>query len=135
MKRLIRSFLFILVIAVLLTGCQNRSKPLCRFVTQIDITCSHDGTVLQRRYTDNNKMQAVLLYLRLLRTDIPYFDLPDTKPPTEFQIIVSLSDGAQRVYAQKDYRLFKSGQSGWLGIQPEQAMELYRLVYFFESDS
>lgn len=134
MKGLMRSIFLILIVAVLLTGCQSRSKPLCRFVTQIDITCTQDGTVLQRRYTDNDKMQAVLLYLRLLRTDIPYFDLPDTTPPTEFQIIVSLSDGAQRVYSQKDYRLFKNDQSGWMGILPEQAMELYRLVYFFESD-
>ena len=134
MKRLLRSFFLVLIAAALLAGCQKDTEPLCRYVTQIDITCSYDGTVLQRRYTSNDKMQAVLLYLRLLRTDIPYFDLPDNKPDAEFQIIVSLSDGVQKIYSQKDYRLFKNGQDGWMGIAPEQAADLYRLVYFFESD-
>ena len=44
MKRLLRSFFLVLIAAALLAGCQIDTEPLCRYVTQIDSTCSYDGT-------------------------------------------------------------------------------------------
>ena len=117
-----------------LWGCGSRQKILCRFVTQVDITCDYKNVPVRRHYTDTKKMEAVLLYLRLLQTGgAPEID-PDTVDADVFEITVTLSDGQQRVYAQKDHRYFRRGSAGWMNIPPEQAHGLYAVMRHYESD-
>ena len=93
-----------------------------------------DGQLQHIRYTVLEKMRAVLLYLRLLRTEKVPTDAPEIRDADVFEITVSLSNGAQRKYIQKDHSYFRKGNDTWQYIQPQQAAELKRLLFFFESD-
>ena len=135
MKSLIK-FLSPVLLVLFLLGCQKNTqpRPLCRVVTQVDILCQSDSQPLQRCYTDENKMRAVLLYLRLLRIGKPPEINPDTVSADVYLITVSLSDGTQKTYTLKDHQYFKKGTEGWLSIPPTQAADLYRLIWFYDSD-
>ena len=125
--------ILLLFLTVFLCGCQ-RKRIQCRYVTQVDIHCDHEGTPIVRSYTTEDKMGAVLMYLRLLQfSGAPSLD-PDTVPADVYQISVTLSDGSRRVYSQKDHRYFRKPTSGWQNISPVQAAELYALMRHFESD-
>ena len=136
MKGLIK-FLSAFLLVGFLFGCQGQKapRPLCRVVTRIDIVCQSESEPLQRRYTDEEKMRAVLLYLRLLRVGRPPEEDPDTVTGDVYKITVTLSDGVQRFYTLKDHRFFQKGTNGWLSIPPTQAADLYRLMWFYDSDA
>ena len=134
MKRKLMLFLLLCGAFSCLWGCRSQQKPLCRIVTQVDIACDYKGVPIRRHYTDTKKMEAVLLYLRLLHTGgVPTVD-PDTVDSDIFEITVTLSDGKKQHYAQKDHRYFRKGKSGWMNISPEQASGLYKVMGYYESD-
>lgn len=130
----ISKIIILLLLFFCLCGCSKQQRPACNVVTQIDITCTYGNQQLQRCYTDSEKMQAVLLYMRLLRNDKTADTAAQPLAATDFQITVSMSDGTKRFYHQKDYRFFQKNDGGWQRIPPEQAMELYRLIHFYDSD-
>ena len=136
MKGLIKFLFLTCFAAFFLFGCQKQDqpRPRCRVVTQIDIVCQDQEQTVQRHYTDEEKMRAVLLYLRLLRVGRPAEIDPDTITADVYQITVHLSDGTQKVYSLKDHRFFKKETGGWLSIPPQQAADLYRLIWFYDSD-
>lgn len=131
-----KSLLLIATIFVIaaMCGCQKRKKPLCRVVTQVDIACDHEGIPIRRHYTDTEKMEAVLLYLRLLRPSGAPGKDPDEIDADIYEITVSLSDGQKRIYRQKDHRYFREAVGGWQSIAPDRAARLYTLMRHYESD-
>ena len=135
MKGLIK-FLSPILLVVFLFGCQSKAQDqaLCRVVTQVDIVCQSNGETIQRHYTDEDKMRAVLLYLRLLRIGRPPEIDPDAISADIYEITVTLSDGTKKTYTQKAHQYFKKGSEGWLSISPTQAADLYRLIWFYDSD-
>ncbi len=133
MKKRFFSFPAILLICLCLSGCQTQ-QPLCRVVTRVDIACEHDGIPIRRVYTDTKKMEAVLLYMRLLRPKgVPQAD-PEAVDADVYEITVSLSDGQQHIYRQKAHRYFQEAASLWESIAPEKAAGLYSLMRHYESD-
>lgn len=134
MKKKINLFIVLSIAAFCMCGCQGNQRPLCRVVTQVDIACDHEGIPIRRHYTDTEKMEAVLLHLRLLRpSGAPAID-PEALDADVYEITVSLSDGQQRIYQQKDHRYFRKGTSGWQCIAPERASRLYTLLRQYQSD-
>lgn len=134
MKKKILVLLTISLAVAAMCGCQRTRRPLCRVVTQVDIACDHEGLPIRRHYTDTEKMEAVLLYLRLLRPgDAPATD-PERIDADVYEITVSLSDGQQKVYRQKDHRYFRDALNGWQNVAPERAARLYNLMRHYESD-
>lgn len=134
MKRKFLVFLLLCGAVLCLWGCRSQQRILCRFVTQVDIACDHEGVPIRRHYTNTKKMEAVLLYLRLLRTGRPPAVDPDLVNADVYEITVTLSDGQKHVYAQKDHRYFRKGGTGWMNIPPEQAAGLYEVMRHYESD-
>lgn len=134
MKKKISLLIALCLVIATMWGCQRTKRPLCRVVTQVDITCDHDGLPIRRHYTETEKMEAVLLYLRLLRPSGPPITDPDTIDADIYEITVSLSDGQQRIYRQKDHRYFRDALNGWQNISPERASGLYSLMRHYESD-
>ena len=129
------AFIFLLWITVLLLwGCGKEPRQQCRYVTQIDITCDHDGLQIHRLYKDTEKMEAMLLYLRLLHPGGPPATDPDIVDADIYEIKVSLSDGTQHLYSQKDHRYFRREQMGWQSISAEKAAQLYTLLRHYQSD-
>lgn len=134
MKKKICAFLVLCIAPVLLFGCQKSKRQLCRYVTQIDVYCDHDGLPILRRYTDTEKMEAVLLHLRLLHPgDAPQVD-PETVDADLYQICVYLSDGQRHLYNQKDHRYFRCEGSGWQTVTPDRAARLYTVLRHYQSD-
>ena len=134
MKRWFGFFLLPLLLILALSGSAKPERAKCRYVTQIDVDCRVDGQLQHIRYTDQEKMRAVLLYLRLLRTGKEPPEAPANADADVFEITVSLSNGVQRKYVQKDHYYFRKGNEGWQYIEPHQAAGLQRLLFFFESD-
>lgn len=133
-KRLIRFIMLVLLLLPLVFGCQRKSKPAVRFVTQVDISFHYNDILLQRHYTSDEKIEAVLLYMRLLRTGVAPAVDPETITSDTYGITVSFSDGSQQTHTQKAHRYFRRHGSGWQTIQPLQAAQLYELMRHYPSD-
>lgn len=120
---------------LILSGCQQKEPPTaCRVVTQVDIFCQHEDVQIRRHYTQPQKMEYVLLYLRLLEPQgVPQID-PEQVDADVYEITVKLSDGETKVYRQKDHRYFSEGTQPWQAIDPEQASLFYRLLGQIPSD-
>ena len=123
------------MITIILTGCrQNHSKSVYRAVTGIDVISRQENVLIRRHYTAPPKMQAILLYLRILKP----FGKPQLPPEKQeenvYLIAVQFSDGTVRYYRQKDHRYFSSGAGPWLSIDPEQAAGLYTILRQYPSD-
>ncbi|MBQ8359889.1 MAG: hypothetical protein IJX37_08330 [Oscillospiraceae bacterium] len=137
MKKAIKLFLLFCFSTIILSGCvanDTPQKPLCRVVTQVDISCRREHMLMQRHYTNPEKMEYVLLYLRLLKP----LGKPDTDPEQihkdVYEITVHLSDGSKRLYKQKAHRYFSRESRPWELIDPAQAAGLYRLMEKLPSD-
>lgn len=123
--------------ATLLCGCGKKDpppEPLARVVTQVDISCQHGHTLIRRHYTDPDKMEYVLLYLRLLKPRGKPEQDPEQLEHAVFEITVHLSDGNKRHYRQKAHRYFSRDSRPWELIDPAQAAGLYRLMEKVPSD-
>lgn len=131
------SILFIFVLICLLPGC-NRSHlpaPLCRVVTQVDVFSSREDVPHLRSYTSTGKVEAVLLYLRLLKPLYPAGADADSISGDVFTIRLQFSDGTYRLYRQKSHRYIARDDGPWLTLEPEVAADLYRLLRSLPSDN
>ena len=135
MKKTATYFTIFCFATFFLWGCtQSHNQSLCQVVTAVDISCQEEDVPIRRHYTQTQKMEAVLLYLRLIKPlGKPAID-PESLPDAEFQITVHLSDGTQKVYYQKDHRYFAKEHRLWQSIDPEQASGLYSLMRRLPSD-
>lgn len=128
-------FVLTLLFALILCGCNKKhTSSAPNFVTQVDISCQQNGKAFSIYYTDNEKVEAVLLYLRLL----PGGRIPKNPPPVKdnsiYEIQVHLSNGERRLYKQVDHRYIWRKKTGWNAIPAEQASRLYALLQHYPSD-
>lgn len=125
-----KCFVFVLFISLFLLGGCRKKEPgaMSHVVTAVDISSQQEDVQIRRHYTSQEKMEYVLLYLRLLkRTGAPQTD-PETAQGDIYKITVSLADGRQQVYRQKDHRYLSVNDRPWQIIDPGQAAGLYRLL-------
>lgn len=137
MKKAIKLALIFCFSAIILYGCGTdnaQPKTLCRVVTQVDISCQTEHMLMQRHYTHPEKMEYVLLYLRLLKPSGKPDTDPDQLDKDVYNITVYLSDGTRRQYRQKAHRYFSRDSRPWEMIDPAQAAGLYRLMEKIPSD-
>lgn len=137
-----KKFLYFLVMfcfcAIMMSACRRNdtpAEPLSRVVTRVDISCYKEHMLIQRHYTDTQKMEYVLLYLRLLKSKgKPDVD-PDEVQKDVYEITVHLSDGNQKIYRQKAHKYFSRESRPWELIDPEQAAGLYAIMEHLPSDT
>jgi len=120
---------FLFLFSIWLFGCKtDSSAEISHMVTQIDISCQQEDVHIHRHYTDPEKMEKYLLYLRLLELgDTPSMDAEHVDADV-YRITVLLSDGRQRIYRQKDHRYWSTQMRPWQTIDPAQAAGLYHLM-------
>lgn len=138
MKRFLRFFLFLLILAGVSLlpgfGANTATKPVCRFVTQAEVTLYHKEHILQQVYTQPSKISAVLNYLRTTEP-LGNADSLDSPQQIGYRITLQYSDGTTGVYRQQENRYFsKSGQL-WRNIPPEHAGLLYPLIHLLPADA
>ena len=120
-----------------LPGCKGFSSPkkaLCRVVTQVDITGREKDVAIHRRYTDTQKMQWVLIYLRTLNPGIKPQSPSDKALAETYEISLKFSDGSEKIYRQADHRFLSQNFHPWQPIDPGRASGLYTLMRKLPSD-
>lgn len=134
-----RWLLAVIFSVLILTGCAggqgaDASTVQPRVVTGITVTYENGPISARRYYTTSAKMRAVLNYLRWIDPyGVPQED-PSTVSGSSFRIILSYSDGREKLYLQKaDRYLMEEGQS-WKQIDPDKAMTLGQILGEMESD-
>ena len=116
----------IIFLILLLSGCSREvpTGPLCRVVTQIQITSLHEGQTLTGIYTDPKEMASILNYQRLLDPYVTADIDPDTFRTDTYEIIVTYSDGAYTTYRQIHESYLQTDGSKWKHIAPEHGIPI-----------
>ena len=128
---------FLCFFLAFLPGCSKQTtqtKPLCRVVTAVEIVGQEKGVQIHRKYTDTQKMQWVLLYLRTLQPDIR----PSASPQATvslYEISLTFSSGERKTFRQAAHRFFCADPRSWHVIDPARAAGLYAILRHVPSDS
>lgn len=136
MKKLFFFFSVFVFSAVIISDSVSKHTPpaLTRVVTHIDIVSQQENVTIERHYNDQEKMESVLLYLRLLQPLYkPEID-PETIGGDVYEITLHYSDGQSRSYRQKAHRFISMDHRPWQTVDPEHAAGLYALMQHYPSD-
>ncbi|MBQ3146731.1 MAG: hypothetical protein IJB91_03270 [Oscillospiraceae bacterium] len=127
--------ILILSLFLFLPGCSREKRPSSfPLVTEITVHYENGPIQGQLHYTEDEKMQLILTYLRLLKPYGQPPEDPETADGTLFEISLHYADGGSSVYQQKADRYLKSGEKPWLCIPSQKAMELSTLLGYLEED-
>ena len=133
-----RAIIFLLVVLCgALSGCSRADSPqppVCRVVTQIDVAAAHNGTVHYHTFTDSEKMETILNYLRLVQPAGNAEIQPDTFRADAFQITLSYSDSGQTTYYQIYNDYLRKDNGFWKTVDQDQAAALPPLLISMPSD-
>jgi hypothetical protein len=131
-----RSLLLFLLFPVLLTGCRKREIARSELVvTGIDITCTANNQEYLFSYRQNQKIEAVLSYLRIAKCRGTPELQPEYLPGEVYQIKVLLSDGTSRIHLQKADRYLRRHGSRWEKLEPNWGKYLGLLIKLMPQDS
>ena len=136
MKKRAVFLMFLALFFFSISGCGKKDSSVSpyRAVVGIDIVTKHDGHMLRRHYTDPEKMQYVLTFLRLLKpVGTPELD-PEALTQDMFLLVLTRSDGSRVYYRQTGHRYFARDTQDWFCIAPEQAVRLYELLAHMPGD-
>ena len=130
---------FVILLLYFLTGCTYYAPPGAnhpvRVVTRVDVSTTQDGQLLHYHYSETDKMEAILRYLRNLNPDRSTPITPDTFRTDTYEIRLTLSDGTQTVYHQiYDEYLQKNGGQ-WQSIDSTKGAAIQQLLLILPSDS
>lgn len=135
-----RTFIFLIALSVLcLPGCARRHTlkdpdSYLRVVVRIDVTGRRDTEQLVKTYTHQEKMEAILNYLRLLPQKGPASGDPEQVAGDSYCITVYFSDGRQQIYRQHANLFLSTDAKPWRNIDQEHAEYLYPLLKAMPSD-
>ena len=130
------TFLFCIVLVLsLFSGCrQEKVNNRPTVVTGITVTYENGPISARRYYTSSPKMRAILNYLRWIDPFGPPEVDPETVGGSTFSIVLSYSNGQEKLYLQKaDNYLLEEGFP-WRKIDPNRAMTLGKMLGEMESD-
>ena len=132
-----KRIIILLIAAILLCGCsridqETPGRP--RLVEKITATYRSTAVELVRSYTDQEKMEAVLIYLRRLAPYGSATEETDPLEPSDGRITLHYSDGTDRVYELYAGRYLRIDNGQWQNIKTERGQELPLLLGMMESD-
>lgn len=131
-----KKFFLLMFCVCSLCGCgANHTKPDFEVVTSIDILTEHEGQLLRRHYTAQEKMRPVLLYLRMLKHSALSEPIDEPVGEDIFLITVGLSSGRRRYYRQAKHRYFSFENGPWRSIEPGSAAGLYAILRKLPDDT
>ena len=127
-------FLLIIFAVVSLSGCGGKTEAPTRVVTGVEITTCGGTRTLRRYYTQPQKIQKVLNYLRLQESEGFADTDPERLTGTAIVIDVTLSDGSHSVYYQRGGRYLSKKYHPWQKINTNRAMEFYETICLTPTD-
>ena len=122
-----------------LPGCTRRhtlndADSYLRIVVRVDVVDNTGNNMPQKTYTHQEKMEAILNYLRLIKQRGPADSDPEQFVGESYTITLHLSDGSKQVYRQHANRFLSKDSQPWRNIDPEHAGYLYPLLLAMPSD-
>lgn len=108
-----------LLLPLLLGGCSQSkapAEPMCRVVTQAQVTATVDGQTYEFHHTDAKKIESVLCYLRLLQKGKKADIDPDSFRSDSYQITIYYSDGQSTTYRQLHTDFLQIDDGPWRKI-------------------
>lgn len=118
----------LLLLPFLLTGCKKATHTPPSLVTQVTVTGIIQDSPVQADYSDPQKMEVILFYLRGLES----LGRPDRDPERilgdHVRITVTLSDGSCHIYHQRANRFLSRDSQPWQRIDPQKAHLLAPLL-------
>ena len=118
----------------MLTGCKKQPPEPVRVAEKIQISCRHAHGVRRWEYEDEEKIQALLQYLRCWEsTGDPETD-PEELDLDSYRIDVVLSDGSREVYYQQGSGYFSKRCGRWQCLEEAQGQQLVRLLHTMPTD-
>lgn len=130
-------YFIVLLVSIWLSGCQSRQEPTisrCTVVTGVDVECRYENYILQRSYRSEEKINAVLTYLRLLAPKPLSGADPEQIVGERYVIRLHFSSGPDQVYYQHSNRFLSAQRAPWQAVSPTKADKLHDLMLHFASD-
>lgn len=132
-------FALLALMLFIFCGCSRihtpeETSPATRMVVQVDVTCTRDGESFDRSYTAPEKLEAMLLYLRLLKPQGRANTDPEELSGTASKITVHLFNGQQRIYRLRADRFLSKDAQPWQTVDETHAQDLYPLILLMDSD-
>ncbi len=137
MNRFQKVLILVIFCLPMLAGCTAKKqlqRPVARVVTQIQISGQHKDVQVQRYYASNQKIEHVLLYLRLLKPRFVSQEHASLPSDDTYRIQIFFSDGSNRIYRQHAHRYLAVDNGPWEQIDPADAAGLYMLMRALPSD-
>ena len=131
-----RCVLFLLSTLILCSGCYPRTLPpnTSPIVRQIVATAEGHDSFLRRFYCTDEKMQAVLLCLRLMKPQFSPETDPDLLNVPMICLTMTHSDGSKQLYRLKDVHYLQKNTDPWEKVDASAAADLWRLLWVMERD-
>lgn len=123
--------LLYLCVALFLSGCKKQEIRPPAVVTQVQIRCIHDGAQIDRCYTEEGQIRAVLDCLRLQRSKGTAQMDPERMLGDVFVISVYMSDGQTHIYRHRGGQYLSRDSHPWQNVDPEHVETLYNLLWKF----
>ena len=120
-----------LICALMLCACGQKTPqgPSSSVVRQIIVTAEGREYFLRRFYNTDEKMEPILLALRMLYPNFTAQENVEAMHLPVLCITLKCSDGSEKLYRLKDVRYLQSGTGQWRQIDTGKAAHLWRLVW------
>ena len=135
MNRCKKYLLALCLIVFIVSGCsQIHTQTAPSFVARIDVICHRENVTTLRHYTTQEKIEPVLICLRLLnprgKADVD----PERLIGDTYRIVLYRSDGSRCVYHLQADRYLSRDHRPWERVNEKQAQKFYPLLMKMPSD-
>ncbi len=128
-----KKFAVILILVLLLSGCATRRAPVTQVVTGIQIEFLRPEGVLTRTYSQQESIQSILNYLRIIRPFGPI--IPENTHEITCRFTLRYSHGPDSIFVQQGYDYLRRDDGEWQQIDGTQAQLLYPMLLLLPSDA
>lgn len=123
-----------LTLCFLLNGCNIPQIQKSKLVTGLSVEVVQDQKLLHRQYTDPQKMETVLSYLRAMDGPVTNCADPERYAGPRYRLELSYSDGSKSYIFQHADRFLSRDFQPWQEINPNYAQFLLPMVQNMGSD-
>lgn len=126
--------LFPLILCLLLTGCHAPPTEKSKLVTEISVEVRQGTELLRRRYTDPQKMEVILSYLRAMEGRDHSCSDPERYAGPRYRIELRYSDGSTGYVFQHADRFLSRDFHPWQEINTAHGAFLLPLIKNMAND-
>lgn len=131
LKKIIK---LLLALCLLLTGCHVPQPQKSKLVTEMTVEVQLQQETLFRRYTDPQKMETILSYLRAMEGRPHSCSSPERYTGPQYRIELNYSDGSTGYVFQHADRFLSRNFQPWQEINRSHAAFLLPLIESIPGD-